>query len=153
MKKKHSSDFATNRQAFYNYEIIEKLEAGIILTGTEVKSIRENGATLRDAYVVVSNNKVLLKECSIPLYRFGNIHNHEEKRVRQLLLHQREVDLLKKNADLKGNTIIPLSMYEKHGLVKVSIAIAKGKKLHDKRATLKEREQKRAVEKAMKESS
>lgn len=150
---KNNSELAKNREAFFNYEILETFEAGIALQGTEVKSLRDNGCALRDAYVVITNHEAWLKGSSIALYKFGNIHNHEEKRDRKLLLHKREIEKLKKSADIKGFTIIPLAMYLKHGIVKVSIAIGKGKKLYDKREAIKKRDQQRAISKALKESS
>lgn len=151
--KKNSNELVKNRSAYHNFEILETLEAGIALMGTEVKSLRNHGGNLNEAYVIISKNEAFLKGASISPYSHGNIHNHEEKRLRKLLLHRREIDKLKKNLEIKGNTIVPLSFYLKKGKIKLSIAIARGKKLYDKREALKKKDQSRAIEKALKESS
>ena len=145
------SDLVSNRRATHDYEIMETFEAGIVLQGTEIKSIRSNGATLQDAYVKILKGEAWLIGCNIAPYRFGNIHNHEEKRDRKLLLHKREINRFKVATQEKGLTIIPLALYLKHGRVKVRIGIAKGKKTIDKRADIKERDQKRQVQQAMKQ--
>lgn len=145
-----SSDLVSNRRATHDYEIIETFEAGIVLLGTEIKSIRNNGATLQDAYVKVLSNELWLIGCQIAQYRFGNIHNHEEKRDRKLLMHKREINRLKVATQEKGLTVIPLALYLKNGRVKVRIATAKGKKAYDKRADIKERDEKRHMQQAMK---
>jgi len=142
-------DLATNRKAFHDYEILDTFEAGIVLLGTEIKSLRDHGGSLQDSYVLVSNGEAFLKNASIAPYKFGNIHNHEEKRARKLLLHKKEIQKLDSLSREKGLTLIPLSMYLKNGFVKVKIATARGKKLHDKRAALKEREHKRAINRAI----
>jgi SsrA-binding protein len=144
-------DLATNRKAFHDYEILDTFEAGIVLLGTEIKSLRDHGGSLQDSYVLVSNGEAFLKNASIAPYKFGNIHNHEEKRTRKLLLHKKEILKLDSLSREKGLTLIPLAMYLKNGFVKVKIATARGKKLHDKRAALKEREQKRAINRAMRQ--
>jgi SsrA-binding protein len=149
MAKNREGELVSNRRAFHDYEILETLEAGILLQGTEVKSLREHGGNLQDSYILVSNHKVILKNASISPYRFGNIHNHEEKRERQLLLHKNEIVRLKEVSQQKGLTLIPLSLYLKKGWVKVKIGIAKGKKAHDKREALKEREHKKAIDRAL----
>lgn len=145
-----SEDLVSNRKAFHNYEILETFEAGVVLLGTEIKSLRAHGGSLQDAYVVLHHGEVWLKNASIALYKFGNIYNHEERRERKLLLHKRERSYLKTAAEEKGLTIIPLALYLKKGFVKVKIAIAKGKKAYDKRAAIKTREQKRAIDRALK---
>ncbi len=150
MSKQREGELVSNRRAFHDYEILESLEAGIILQGTEIKSLREHGGNLQDAYVIISNYKVFLKNASIAPYRFGNIHNHEEKRDRELLLHKREILKLKEVSEQKGLTLIPLALYLKKGKVKVKVGIAKGKKAHDKRAALKEKEHKKAIDRALK---
>ena len=150
-KKKNVSDLVSNRRAFHNYEILETFEGGIALLGTEIKSLRNNGGHLQDAYIMVSGSKVLLKNASIAPYRFGNIHNHEERRDRELLLHKREIHKLKVVTQEKGLTLIPLALYLKKGFVKVKIGVAKGKKSYDKRAAIKEREHKRSMDRAMKD--
>lgn len=148
--KNNESELVSNRRAFHDYEVLETFEAGIILLGTEIKSLRNHGGSLQDSYILVSDTKVILKGASISPYRFGNIHNHEEKRDRQLLLHKREILKLKTLSQEKGLTLIPIAMYLKNGLVKVKIASAKGKKNYDKRAALKEREHKKMIDRAMK---
>ncbi len=152
-KKKIKSDteLVSNRRAFHNYEILETFEGGVVLLGTEVKSLRDHGGHLQDAYIIVSDSKVVLKNASIAPYRFGNVHNHEERRERQVLLHKREIYKLKVALQEKGLTLIPLALYLKKGFIKVKIGIAKGKKTYDKRAALKEREHKRSVDRAIKD--
>lgn len=145
-----SEDLVSNRKAFHNYEILETFEAGIALLGTEVKSLREHGGALQDAYVVLHHGEAWLKNASIAPYRFGTAFNHEEKRERKLLLHKRELAKLKTESEEKGLTIVPIAIYLKKGIVKVKIAIARGKKAYDKRASIKAREDKRAIERAMK---
>ena len=152
-KKKNESDLVSNRKAFHNYEILETFEGGLSLLGTEVKSLRNNGGNLQDAYLIVSDNNVILKNASIAPYRFGNVHNHEEKREREVLLHKREILKLKTLTQEKGLTLIPIALYLKKGFVKVKIGVARGKKAYDKRAALKEREHKRAMDRAMKNLS
>jgi SsrA-binding protein len=152
MTKAKKGDLVSNRRAFHDYEILETLEAGIVLLGTEVKSLKDNGGNLQDAYILTSNSKVVLKNASISLYSFGNVHNHEEKRERDLLLHKREIAQLKNASDRKGLTLIPLAIYLKGGIIKVKVGIAKGKKSHDKRDSLKEKEHKRDMDRALKNS-
>lgn len=145
-----SSDLASNRRATHDYEILETLEAGIILQGTEIKSIRNHGATLQEAFIKVFDGEVWLLGCHIAPYRFGNIHNHVETRDRKLLLHKREIQRLKTATQEKGLTLIPLAFYLKNGRVKVRFGIAKGKKMMDKRADIKERDEKRHMQQALK---
>lgn len=150
MSKHKGSELVSNRRASYDYEIIKTFEAGIVLFGTEVKSLRNHGGNLRDSYVLVSQQgKVLLKNASIAPYRFGNLFNHEDKRDRFLLLHKREIAELKTLSQEKGFALIPLAMYVKNGFIKVKIACAKGKKNYDKRQALKEKEHKRTIQQAM----
>ncbi len=144
-------DLVSNRKAHHNYEILETLESGIVLLGTEIKSLRDHGGNLQEAYVVFHRREAFLKNSSIAPYKFGNIYNHEERRERKLLLHKRELLRLKSVIDEKGLTIIPLGMYLKHGLVKVRLGIAKGKKAYDKRASLKARQDKREMDRSMKQ--
>jgi SsrA-binding protein len=145
-------DLVSNRKAHHNYEILETLESGIVLLGTEIKSLRDHGGNLQEAYVVFHRGEAYLKNSSIAPYKFGNIYNHEERRERKLLLHKRELLRLKSIIDEKGLTIIPLGMYLKHGLVKVRLGVAKGKKAYDKRASLKARQDKREMDRSMKEN-
>lgn len=144
------SELVSNRKATYNYEILETFEAGILLVGTEIKSLRDNGGNLQDAYVKATGNAVWLMGCHIAPYRFGNVYNHEERRERKLLMHKREIARLKVATQEKGLTIIPLAIYLKDGRAKVKIALAKGKKSIDKRASIKERDDKRSMQKALK---
>lgn len=144
-------DLVSNRRATHDYEIIETFEAGLVLQGTEIKSIRHHGATLQEAYVKVLRGEVWLIGATIAPYKFGNIHNHEEKRDRKLLLHKREINRLKVAVQEKGLTIIPLALYLKDGRIKIRIGIAKGKKTMDKRADLKEKDQKRQMQQALKQ--
>jgi SsrA-binding protein len=148
-----NSELVSNRKASFNFEILETLEAGIALVGTEVKSLRDNGGNLQDAWVNIISGEAFLVGCHISHFRFGNIHNHEEKRERKLLLHKRELSYLKTAQQEKGFSIIPLALYLKNGRVKVKIAIAKGKKSFDKRQAVQERDEKRHISRAMKQES
>lgn len=151
MAEQKNTDLVSNRQAFHHYEILETFEAGIALTGTEVKSLRDHGGSLPDAYVKAIQGELWLIGCSIAPWRFGNIHNHEERRDRKLLMHKKEIERLKKAVQEKGLTVIPLGIYLKHGRIKVKIAIAKGKKKGDKRAAIKERDETRRMQKVLKQ--
>lgn len=150
MNKKSDSELVSNRRARHDYEVLETYEAGIALLGTEIKSLRNYGGSLQDSYVVIDKMEAYLKGCSIAPYSFGNIHNHEEKRDRKLLLHKKEIEKLKRSIEQKGLTIIPLAIYLSKGRAKVKIAVARGKKQHDKRSAIKEREHKRSMERALK---
>ncbi len=151
-KKKSDSELVSNRRARHDYEILETLEAGIVLLGTEIKSLRDHGGTLQDAYVTIKGSEAFLINASIAPYKYGNIFNHEEKRERKLLLHKREIATLKKSMVQKGFTLVPLALYLKKGYVKVKIAIGRGKKSYDKRETIKNREQKRSIDRMLKEN-
>jgi len=148
--KKSESELVSNRRARHDYEILETYEAGIVLLGTEIKSLRNHGGALQDAYVVITKGEAILKHASIAPYKFGSVFNHEEKRDRKLLLHREEILKMKKSVEQKGLTIIPLAMYLKKGWVKVKLGVARGKKHHDKRSSIKEREQKRSIDRIMK---
>ena len=139
-----------NRKAFHDYSIEDTLEAGIALSGTEVKSLREGKANLKDSYVLVKGGEVFLLNCHISPYSHGNILNHDPLRTRKLLMHREEIDKLSGKAATKGYTLIPLKIYFKDSFAKVEIGVAKGKRLFEKRDTIKEREAKREIEKAMK---
>jgi len=139
-------DLVSNRRARHNYEILDTFEAGIVLQGTEIKSLRNHGGSLQDAYVDVRGHELWLLNASIAPYSFGNLYNHEEKRMRKLLMHKREIEKLRRATSEKGLAIIPLAIYLKKGKAKVKIAIAKGKKSYDKRAALKEKEHKRDIQ-------
>lgn len=144
---------ATNRKAFHDYHIEDRLEAGIVLRGTEVKSLREGLVNLRDSYASVNHGEVFLHNCHINPYSHGNIMNHEPLRTRKLLLHQKEINQLIGKTQQKGLTLVPLRIYfSPRGHAKVELALAKGKKQYDRRETIKEREAGREVERAMKGS-
>lgn len=141
---------SVNRKAFHDYFIIEKLEAGMVLYGTEIKSIRKGSVQFKDAYIEFKNGEAFVREMYIAQYEFGNRFNHEETRDRKLLMHKTEINRLQKKVKLKGFTIIPLQMYLKDGMAKVEIALAEGKDQHDKREASKERDAKREIDKIMK---
>ncbi len=142
---------AENRQARFAYEILETFEAGIELRGTEVKSIRDGRTNLQDGYALVRNNEVWLHNVHIsPHETASQVFNHEPRRTRKLLLHRQEIRKLIGQVEQKGLTLVPLRMYLKGGRVKVAIALARGKKLHDKREDLKRKQEKREIERVMK---
>lgn len=143
-------DLVSNRRAAFNYELLDTFEAGIVLQGTEIKSLRNNGGVLQDSYIKILDNEAWLIGCHIAPYRFGNVHNHPERRDRKLLLHKREIAKLQTAVQEKGYSLIPLSFYLKNGRVKVRLATAKGKKSHDKRQAIKERDDKREMSRMMK---
>lgn len=152
-KKNTSLELVSNRVAYHNYEIIDTMEAGIQLLGTEVKSLRDGGGELRDNYVIIKKGELFLAQSFIAPYKFGNIFNHEERRERKLLMHKNEIAKLKKQKEEKGISLIALSMYfTKTGFVKVKIGLCRGKKLFDKRATLKKKSQDREMDRAIKNS-
>ena len=141
-----------NRQARYLYEILETFEAGIELVGTEVKSIRAGKVNLRDGYGLIRNGEALLINVHISPYQAsGQYFNHDPRRTRKLLLHRREISKLVGKLEQQGLTLVPLKMYFKGSWVKVSLGLGKGKKLHDKRETLKRRQDQREIERAMKQ--
>lgn len=139
-----------NKKAFHDYSIEETVEAGIQLAGTEVKSLRDGKANLKDSYVLIKNSEVFLFNCHISPYSHGNIMNHEPLRTRKLLLHRKEIERIRGKALQKGYTLVPLKIYFKGSFAKVEIGLAKGKRLYEKRETIKEREAKRTIERAMK---
>ncbi len=153
MKKKSGAELVSNRRGYYDYEVLETYEAGIALLGTEIKSLRDHGGSLQDAYVLIDKGEAYLKQASIAPYKFGSVFNHNERRKRKLLLHRHEITKLKKQIEQKGLTIIPLSMYLKKGYVKVKLGVAKGKKRHDKRQAIREREEKRSIDRILKRGS
>ena len=142
---------AENRKAYYDYFIEERLEAGIILTGTEIKSIRKGRVNLKDSYARVNNGEVWAYQIHISPYEQGNRFNHEPLRLRKLLLHRSEINKLVGKAQLQGLTLIPLKIYLKRGLAKVELAVCQGKKNYDKRQALAEKEGKRDIERAIRE--
>ncbi|HHU06840.1 MAG TPA: SsrA-binding protein SmpB [Clostridiaceae bacterium] len=142
---------AKNRRAFYEYEILDTVEAGIALTGTEVKSLRQNNLSFADSWVQIKNNEAYLIGMHIPPYDQGNRFNVDPLRERKLLLHKSEIRRLEADIMQKGLTLVPVKIYFKRGLVKLEVGIARGKQLHDKRRSQQEREAKRAIESKMKE--
>jgi len=139
-----------NKKAYHDYHIEETIEAGMALLGTEVKAIKEGKANLKDSYVIVKDSEVFLLNCHISPYSHGNIMNHDPLRTRKLLLHRKEIERLRGKTAVKGFTLIPLKLYFKGPFAKVEIGLAKGKQLFEKRETIKEREAKRDIERAMK---
>jgi SsrA-binding protein len=140
---------AQNRKAYHDYSIEETAEAGIQLLGTEVKSLRDGRANLKDSYVLIKNSEVFLFNCHISPYSHGNIMNHDPLRTRKLLLHRKEIDRIQAKALQKSYTLIPTKIYFKGPFVKVEIGLAKGKREYEKRDSIKEREAKRDIERAM----
>jgi SsrA-binding protein len=149
-RKAEPGDIATNRQAGYRYEFLDKLEAGIQLQGTEVKSVREGRVQLKDSYVEFKDGQAWLVGAHISPYSHGNRENRDPERVRKLLLKKREIDRLFGRTQLKGLTVVPLAVYLKGNWIKVEIALVQGKKLYDKREAEKARELDREVEAAVK---
>ena len=139
-----------NRKAFHDYSIEETTEAGLMLLGTEVKSLRDGKANLKDSYVLIKDSEALLFNCHISPYSHGNIMNHDPLRTRKLLLHKKEIERLKGKLVQKGYTLLPLKIYFKGPFAKVEIGLGKGKKQYEKRETIKEREAKKDIERAMK---
>jgi len=140
---------AQNRKAFHDYFIEETIEAGMVLTGTEVKSLRDAKANLMDSYVLIKDNEVFLFNCHISPYTHGNIMNHDPVRTRKLLLHKKELMKLQAKAAQKGYSLIPLKIYFKDGRAKTEIGLAKGKKQYEKRETIKKKEADREIQRAM----
>ena len=140
-----------NRVARHDYFILEEYECGIALTGTEIKSIREGKANIKDSYGIIKNGEVFLLNMFISPYKQGNIFNHQETRTRKLLLHKTEIRKLDQSIKLEGNTLIPLKIYFVKGRAKVLLGLCKGKKNYDKRETIKERDIKRDIAKKLKE--
>lgn len=141
---------AENRKARHDYFIDETFEAGLVLMGTEIKSIRQGKVQLKDAFVTFIGNEAFIKGMHIAQYKEGNIFNHEETRERKLLLHRKEISDLSRAVQVKGQTIVPLRMILRDGRAKLEIALATGKHLYDKRQTEKDRDAKREIEKSMK---
>lgn len=154
MKKKEETLIAKNRRALHEYEVLETFEAGIELTGCEVRSLRENNCQLTDCFALVRHGEVWLNNVHIAPFSQGNINNADPDRKRKLLLRKRQIRYLGEKVSEKGLAIVPLKMYfNANGLVKVELALARGKKLFDKRASMKERDSKREIERALKERS
>lgn len=140
----------TNRKAFHDYTIFDKYVAGIVLTGTEIKSIRKNAINLKDSFCKIENNEIFLYNCHISPYEQGNRFNHQAERTRKLLLTKKEILKMHSKVKQDGYSIIPLEIFLSHGFAKVEIGLAKGKKLHDKRDDIAKKDQKREMDRASK---
>ena len=148
-KKKKSAapgDFAVNRKAWHDYTVLEKIECGMQLTGTEVKVIRHGEASLTGAYGVVLGGQLYVEGMHVPVYTFGNRFNHRPQQNRKLLVHRKEVEELRLKTEAKGLTLIPLRLYLKGGRVKLELGVCRGKALHDKRDALKKKALRRDME-------
>jgi len=148
--KDEVKNVAVNRKAYHDYSILDTYEAGLALKGTEVKSLREGKVSLRESFAQFENNELYLMNMHISPYAFGNIFNVDPKRKRKLLLHKREIYRLKGQVQEKGLTLVPLRIYFKRGYAKIELALAKGKKLYDKRRALAEKDAQREMEKEIK---
>jgi SsrA-binding protein len=144
-------DIATNRQARHRYNLLDKWEAGLVLTGTEVKSLREGKAQIKDGYAALRDGEVWLHNVHIPPYAPASRENHEPERPRKLLMHKREIERLIGKTQEKGLTLVPTRMYFKGRNAKVEIALARGKEMHDKRRDLRDKDQRREIERALRE--
>lgn len=143
------TNICRNRRALHDYEVHDTLECGVVLVGTEVKSLRAGYGNLEDAYAKIDRGELWLVGAEIPEYTFGNRLNHKPKRDRKLLLHRREIAKFAEKADQKGFTLVPLRMYFKRGKAKVEVAVGRGKRAHDKRETLKQKDAQREIDRAM----
>ena len=148
--EKTNNNIATNRKAFFEYDIFQKYEAGIVLKGSEVKAIREHKVTIKESYIRVKNNEMYIIGMNISKYSHEGYSTHEPDREKKLLLHKYEIKKIKEDVDEKGKTIIPLNLYYKNGIVKIQFAIAKGRKLWDKRNYKKDQDVKREIDRSMK---
>jgi SsrA-binding protein len=151
-RKIGAGDVASNRYASYRYELIERLECGIALQGTEVKALRSSGAQLKDGYAALREGELWLHSVHIPPYGPASRENHEPERPRKLLAHRRELDRLETRVKERGFTLVPTRIYFSGSNAKVEIAVARGKDLYDKRETIRERESKRDMERAVREA-
>jgi len=148
-KEEPRRSVATNRRATFEFHILEQLECGISLTGTEVKSLRTGQASIAEAFAMVRNGEMYLVNCHIPEYGQGNVHNHVPTRERKLLLHKKEIQRWHARVKEKGITIVPLSLYFKGSRAKLEIALCKGKKQYDKREDKRKQKDKREIDRAM----
>ena len=140
----------TNRKAFHDFKIFEKYIAGIVLTGTEIKSIRKNAINLKDSFCKIEDNEIFLYNCHISPYEQGNRFNHQAERTRKLLLNKKEILKISNKIKKDGYTVVPLEVFLSHGFAKVEIGLAKGKKIHDKRDDIAKKDQKREMDRASK---
>jgi SsrA-binding protein len=151
-KKKHGPDtIAVNRRARFDYDIAETFEAGLALTGTEVKSLREGKASLQEAFATVRGGEAWLVQATIPEYAFGNRQNHDPTRQRKLLLNRREIKRCTEFTQEQGRTLVPMRLYWRDGLAKLEIGLGTGKAQHDKRADLAKKDAKRQIDRALRE--
>ena len=141
----------SNRRAFHEYEILESVEAGIVLTGTEIKSIRDGRATIAEAYARIDNGELWLIGSNVAPYTHGNRSNHEPDRPRKLLVHRRELERLRSAVEQKGLTLVPLRLHLKQGRAKLDVGVARGKRLYDKRIAEADRQSRRDVDRALRE--
>lgn len=139
-----------NKKARYDYELLDKYEAGIVLTGTEIKSIRKGSANLKDSYAIIKNGEVFLLNMHISAYKEGNIFNHDETRTRKLLLHKSEIRKINDKISIKGLTLVPVRLYFERGKAKIELAVARGKHTYDKKETIKQRDIEREMKKSIK---
>ncbi len=149
----NTKTIATNKKAYHEYFVLESFEAGISLSGTEVKSLRAGGVNLKEAWCSIDNGELIIKQMHISPYDHGNIFNKDPKRPRKLLMHKREIMRLFGEVKQQGLTLIPLSVYFKGSLVKVQLGLCKGKQLHDKRAVAAKKDANRAIDRALKEQN
>jgi len=140
-----------NRKAYHDYEILEKIEAGLVLTGTEIKSLRQGKASIKEAFAYPKGEEIFIFDMNITPYDQGNRFNHDPKRTRKLLLHKREIKKLIGKVSIKGLTLVPLKIYLKNGRAKLQLGIGKGKKLYDKRESIKRRDVDRETRRMMKQ--
>src|SRR5580704_16776775 len=150
-RKVGAGDVASNRYASYRYELIERLECGVVLEGTEVKALRTSGAHLKDGYAAIHDGELWLHSVHIPPYSPASRENHDPERTRKLLLHRREIDRLAARAAERGLTLVPTRIYFKGPHAKTEVALARGKDLHDKRETLRRRDTEREIERGIRE--
>jgi SsrA-binding protein len=146
--KPFNTTFAENRKARHDYTVLETIECGVVLTGTEVKSVRSGGVSLSGAYAAVLGGELWLLGCDIAAYKFGNRFNHEPKSKRKLLVHAKEVAQLKLKSEAKGLTLVPLKLYLKNGRIKLALGVCRGKQMNDKRESLKQKALRRDMERA-----
>lgn len=151
MDKNEKKVISSNRKAFHDFIIFDKFEAGIVLTGTEIKSIRKGAINLKDSFCKVSNNEIFLYNCHISPFEQGNRFNHEAERTRKLLLTKKEILKIQNKVKQDGYTIVPLEVYIQRGFAKILIGLAKGKKLHDKRDAIAQKDRQREIDRALKQ--
>ncbi|MFA5586574.1 MAG: SsrA-binding protein SmpB [Saccharofermentanales bacterium] len=147
MKNKKSNNLLfKNKKVFFDYDIVDKIESGIILTGTEVKSIREGKINMNGSFCIIKDNEIFIKGMDIAIYDEGSMNNHDPKRDRKLLLHKKQINKIKIKLEEKGFTIVPIKLYpNENGIFKIEIGIGKGRKLHNKKEYIKDRESKKEL--------